>query len=214
MRLSGGDEMAKRAVRAFDERLEKLFRDRTHWLRREVQKPRSGPPPKFNRKKVQRAITALNNLATKCLRGKYQGAEYVNLYDKKKQWQVNRNKGWGSEKKRKAFDKWFEKFVPHLNCVYVFWSGRICRYVGRTLNGKGRPQSHFQKAWFVGVTRIDILSSKNGRNIAQLECLTTHRFNPKYSKIKPSAKKWYAKCPVCETHKRIRNEVKSIFRLR
>jgi hypothetical protein len=205
--------MTKRAVLAFDHQLERLFDDRTHWLKAQVRKPGVGKAPTFGRSKVNKAIRQLKKQASLCLLPKYRGREFRKLYDNKKQWQV-KSKGWGLDRKRRSFDVWFERYIPHTNCVYLFWAGRKCRYIGRTLKGKGRPQSHFEKAWFGAVTRIDILSCKKARNVPKLECIATHRFDPTYSKIKPAAKKWAAKCPICETHKRIRNEVRSLFRLK
>lgn len=205
--------MTKKNVVEFDAQLHKLFSDRTHWLRTQVRKPKPGKAPGFNKKKVEASISKLQVLATKCLLHSHAVDGLRNLYDTKKQWHV-KGKGWGSEKKRITFMDWFEKTIPYKNCVYVFWAKRQCRYVGRTLNGKGRPQSHFHKDWFAGITRIDIYAAKVSRQISKLECLATHRFCPTKSKIKPSAAKWHAKCPICETHRAIRSEIKSIFRLK
>ena len=203
--------MAKHAAHAFDKKLKDLFWNRTHWLRAEVRAPTRGKAPTFSRKKVNKAIDDLKALTTACLIKNHAVDNFAGLYDQKRQWHI---KGHGAGKKRRAFVQWFDKAIPHSNCVYVFWARRKCRYVGRTLNGKGRPQSHFDKHWFSGVTRIDILSSKRPRNIPKLECLATHRFEPSKSKIKPSNKKYHSRCPICETHKRVRTEVRSLFKLK
>ncbi len=206
--------MAKHAAIKFDRKLRTLFQDRTHWLRAQVRKPGPGKPPTFNKKKVERAIKKLQTLATECQLRVYAIDGLGQLYDSKKQWHVTTNKGWGVEEKRKAFIAWFQSHVPYKNCVYVFWAKRKCRYVGRTLKGKNRPQSQFLKHWFPGVTRVDIYACDHARSVPTLECLATHRFHPTYSKIKPATRKWYTKCPICETHKQIRHEVKAIFRLK
>jgi len=205
--------VAKHTAVTFDRHLQKLFDDRTHWLRRQVRKPGRGKAPSLNRAKVDRAIHRLQSLAEDYQLNSHAIARLRGLYKLKKQWHTS-NKGWGIDQKRKAFVQWFDKNIRHDNCVYVFWAKRKCRYVGRTLAGKNRPQSQFQKYWFLGVTRVDIYASQGAREIPKLECLATHLFQPIYSKVKPAAQKWFSKCPICETRRLIRSELKAIFRLR
>ena len=205
--------MPARAQLEFDRRLNTLFVARTHWLRMQVRKPKQGKAPSFNKKKVESAILKLKMLADECLRRK-QRVWMAESYQLKKQWQVRTSKGWGIQEKRESFITWFESNIPHPNCVYVFWAKRRCRYVGRTLKGTNRPQSHFQKYWFTGVTRIDIYVSSGRRDVPKLECLATHRFGPSHSRIRPAKKKWHSRCPVCVVHRAVRDEVKSIFRLK
>lgn len=206
--------MAKHVAAKFDRLLHKLFNDRTHWLKAQVRKPNPGKPPTFDKNKVEKAIRHLQSLAEEAQLHARAIRDVENLYAEKKQWHVTTNKGWGIDRKRQAFNEWFDEHVPHDNCVYVFWAGRRCRYVGRTLGGKNRPQSQFQKHWFQGVTRVDIYSSRAAREIPKLECLLTHRFDPKHSKVTPASRKWLSKCPICETRSFIRDEIKYIFRLR
>lgn len=205
--------MASRAATEFDRKLQKLFRERTHWLRSLVRKPGTGRAPIFSKKKVDASIRKLQASATACLLRQHAIKDFRRMYDLKKQWHV-KNKGWGNDEKRKNFKNWYEAQIPHDNCIYVFWAKGRCRYVGRTLKGKNRPQSQFQKHWFPGVTRVDIYATRAARDMPQQECLATHRFKPTHSKIKPATVKWYSKCPICDTHKHIRNEVKAIFRLK
>ena len=56
--------------------------------------------------------------------------------------------------KKQSFKKWYESKITTKNCVYAFWNGKRCLYVGRTLNGKGRPTSHFEKHWFGKATKV------------------------------------------------------------
>ena len=206
--------MAKHAAVEFDRKLDRLFRERTRWLRAEVRKPTGRKPPTFGRRKVDQAIAKLLELAIECLLRPYAIREFKRLYDLKKQWHVTKSKGWGRDKKRRAFRRWFESRIPYENCVYVFWARRRCRYIGRTTGGKNRPQGHFDKHWFSDVTRVDIYACKRSRDIPQIECLATHRFRPSYLRNKPAKRKWYKRCPICETRKRIKQEVHSVFRLK
>jgi len=204
----------KWAANQFERVLFRLFRDRTHRLRDLVKSPGSGKVPGFNRKKREKAIGELQKLASSCLVKDYAKREFKKLVDKKRQWHVTTKKGWGRDKKKKSFDSWFSKHIPFPNCIYVFWAGPKCKYVGRTIKGKGRPHSHFNTYWFGCVTRIDIYSTSLSSEVPKLEFLATHRFNPTMSKIKSSKKKWTRKCPVCQTHKTISNEIRTLFRLK
>jgi|ERR1700722_7696377 len=205
-----GSQMTKRSDTKFDETLSDLFKDRTHWLRAQIRTPH-GIPPEFNKEKIQKAIKELQSFATESLIYEHAFRSLSKLYDQKRQWHV---KGWGREEQRENFTHWLEKEISFKNFVYVFWSNKRCRYVGRTIGGKNRPQSHFEKYWFTGVTRIDVLASRAKREIPKLECLASHRFKPSKAKNKPSSLKWYTPCPICETQEAIRDEMRSIFKLR
>lgn len=206
--------MTTRLQRRFDEELEELFRRRTHWVRSKVREPTVGKPPTFARKHVNAAIKRLNDLTEASLLKEHAVQSLSDIYDEKRQWHVTRSKGWRAERKGRAFLEWYDERGLSTNCVYVFWARKNCRYVGRTLNGKNRPQTHFHKKWFHGATRIDIYHSATKRDIPKLECLATHRFKPMYSKIKPARRKWYSRCPICEAQRMIRKDVRSMFRFR
>jgi hypothetical protein len=135
-------------------------------------------------------------------------------FDYRKQWHVTRSKGHGRAAKRRNFKQWYERKVTTRNCVYAFWNGKRCLYVGRTLNGKGRPTHHFDKHWFGAVSRVDIFAFDRKRDVPRFECLFTHRHVPSYSRIGPASKKYYLRCPICESKSSIRREIKALFRLR
>jgi hypothetical protein len=140
-------------------------------------------------------------------------AEFKAAVIAKRQWHV-KSKGWGVPAKRASFKRWYEKNIHGHNCVYVFWSGRKCEYVGRTMRGKGRPSSSFDKYWFGSVTRIDIYSVATQTVVPKAECLTMHVFKPRRNAISSSRPKFSKRCPICAAEKEIRRELNSIFPLR
>ncbi len=206
--------MPRSTIRKFDETLDKLFADRTHWLKSLIRRRQPGAAPRFRRRRVEKSIDRLQGLATETLLSSNLLTPIDNFYDQKKQWHPKRGKGHGVIAKSRAFKKWYEEEIDHKNCVYVFWNGNRCLYVGRTLNGKGRPSSHFNKHWFSKAHRIDILGSSSKRKVPALECRLTHELEPSYSRIKPSRSKHFQRCQICEVEKHIRDEMKSIFALR
>jgi hypothetical protein len=198
----------------FETELMRLFRIRTHWLRSVIGKASPGKPPVLNKRKLNERIRRLQTIASLWLVKHVARDEFQRLIDKKKQWHPKKGKGWGIEEKKRTFDKWFESQISFPNCIYIFWAGRKCKYVGRTIRGKGRPQSHFEKFWFLSITRIDIYSTSRASEVSKLECLAIHRFNPSENKKRAAGKKWTKKCPVCKVHKLIYSELKKIFKLK
>jgi hypothetical protein len=197
----------------FSKELENLFKTRTAWLRVAIGKKRPGPVPAFTKKKVKRAVDKLVATARQIIVKERARGEFDGAVTDKRQWHV-RNKGWGVLAKRESFKRWYKKHIHGQNCVYVFWSGRKCKYVGRTLSGKGRPSSWFDKYWFGGVTRIDIYPVKNPTIVPKAECLAIDLFEPRRNEISPARPKYAKQCPICAAEKEIRRELNSIFALR
>lgn len=205
--------MAKHSRRKFENELDCLFKIRTHSLVSHYW-PTKGATPKLTPSKIRNSIKNLQAIAEKELLSSRYGKELLAAYDNKKSWHTKRGKGWDRQTKKRTFKLWYDKNITTKNCVYVFWNNKRCLYIGRTLNGKGRPIAHFEKHWFNRATRIDIYGFERKRDVPRFECLLTHKCHPKHSKIRPSQKRYYSKCPICEGDKLIRNQVKYIFRMR
>lgn len=202
-------------INEFNKKLNKLFEERTHWLRSAVKRAPQGHPPFFTRAKVDKSIEQLQDIASEILIHQVSKTEFNKIVLQKKRWHT-KNKGRGWDKKEKEFNLWFKSNINFNNYVYVFEAGKRCRYVGRSIAGKTRPQTHFEKRWINGVTIIKIFSTSQPSQIPKLECLAIHKFDPpkKYNKNTPSFSKNDKPCPICETKELIRKELKSIFKLR
>ena len=200
-------------INVFNKRLSRLFNDRTHWIRNAVKKTSLGRPPIFTKSKVEKNIGLLQDIASKILVYKVSKKEFDKIVLQKKRWHT-KNKGWGRKRKMKSFNLWFAKNISYKNYIYVFWSGKKCKYVGRSIAGGTRPQAHFEKYWFNSVTKINIYSTSQRRQIPKLECLAIHRFKPSENNNMPSFSNHDKPCPICKTQKLIKNELKSIFKLR
>lgn len=206
--------MAKHAAVEFDHLLNELFRRRTHWIRAEIRSPQRGRPSLLNRHGLTKTIRQLKGLASACIAEEFAWSEFRRLAGKRRQWRVTKSKGWGRETKKKNFNLWFDKTITFQNCIYVFWSNSKCLYAGRTIRGKGRPQSHFDTHWFSRTTHVDIHSTSSASEVPKLECLAIHTFDPVYNKRRASKRMWAKKCPVCEVHEMIEDELRSIFYLK
>jgi len=195
----------------FKDTLEGLFTRRTYWLRHVIGKRSPGAPPVFSKENVDGAIKKLQGIASAALATKLARTEFSRSIDKKKSWQV---KGYGRKAKKRIFKAWFDEHIPYRSCIYAFWKGRKCVYVGRTREGVGRPSSHFNIHWFNGITRIDIYALRGRRSLPALECLAIHRFQPKENENRAQKAKWTKRCPLCKVHRSIKAELTSIFATR
>ncbi len=198
----------------FRRELDRLFRRRTHWLRSVPDGAPPGAPPTFSRAHVNEAIERLQFLASEALADTLARDEFEDGVSFRRSWHVKRGKGRGYDEKRRAFNAWFYEQVGVRSCIYVFWRHHDCIYVGKTGDGATRPSMHFDKAWFQPVTRIDVYATRGTRVIPALECLAIHRFRPKVNRFRAAARKWTTRCPLCDTHRSIEVEVRSLFRLR
>ena len=205
--------MASKLAAKFDRELSDLFDDRIHQIRSYVW-PTRGAAPKVTKTRVKESIARLQALAERAVIRAKDGKRVFSGYDHKKQWHPKKGKGVGRPEKARQFKLWYDKNITTKNCVYVFWARKKCLYVGRTLNGKGRPSSHFEKHWFSAATRLDIFSFDRKREVPRFECMFTHKHRPSRSKMKPSKKKYYARCQVCEARELVSQEVKWLFRLK
>lgn len=195
----------------FNRVLDRLYERRTDALRHFLAgKP--GPLLTLTKKRRESKIRELQEIAAKALAKKMTKRAFRTLVVRKKTW---RTKGWGTDKKQKIFRDWVRRKVSsRRGKIYVFWKKRECRYVGRTRGRGSRPAHHFKRGWFNGTTRIDVYVAGRRRNIPQLECLAIHRFRPTKNKVKSAKQRWTPKCPLCAVHKRIRTELRKIYRFR
>jgi hypothetical protein len=197
----------------FRKKLNDLFESRIHWLKSDIMKMNPGKPPVFTKKTVDKTVSELQEIAFYIKRKRY-NVIFNNIVRQKKQWHTKKGKGWSRDAKIESFTNWFLKNIKFKNYIYIFWDKKKCKYVGRSINGVGRPQNHFKLYWFSYITRIDIYATKKRTDVPRIESLAYYLFKPKENYYKPSIPKWAKACPIRETDNNIRYEVKKIFNLR
>lgn len=176
--------------------------------------PSAGAAPTLSRRKIGKSITKLQDIAELDFLKSKGARKILKSYDYKRQWHSKKGKGFGRAAKRRSFKYWYDRRITTKNCVYAFWNGSHCLYIGRTLNGKGRPTAHFDKYWFGKATRVDVFGFDRKRNVPQYECMLTHKYEPSNKQMTPSSRRYYTPCPVCVGRKYIKEQVKRLFRLR
>jgi hypothetical protein len=166
----------------------------------------------LTKRERERAIENFQGIASNALAKKMAKKEFDRSVAKKKTWMT---KGRGKDAKRKSFRAWARtKIDKNSGKVYVFWHGKKCCYVGRTRGRGSRPSRHFKKKWFKGTTRIDVYMAPRKGDIPRLECFAVHRFLPSRNKVKAAKENWTPKCPLCVLHKKIKTELRTIYRFR
>jgi len=206
--------MASRLEREFDSAIGKLVQSRVHGIKSVIW-TKGEAAPTFTKKKVSRSIENLQNVVSEALLGSKEVKRILREdFDYKRQWHSKRGKGWGLAANKQHFETWYEANITTKNCVYAIWQKKNCLYIGRTLNGKGRPTAHFEKHWFGKATRVDVFAFDRKRDVPRFECLLTHRHDPSYSRMKPSSKKYYSRCTICDARHNVKSQVKTFFRLK
>lgn len=198
----------------FQRRLEKLFRRHSETIRQLAGLTKPGRAARLDRGKLRREEEKLVAIAKKLLMKKAGKKEFERAISGTRRWHPKMGKGWGRDAKKKSFKKWYKGKIVSKNCVYSFWNGKRCIYVGRTLKGKGRPAAHFEKWWFGPVTRINIHVVPRPRDVPMAECLAIDAYEPSQNRQASSKRKYTAKCPVCTGARDIRRETRRLFPLR
>jgi hypothetical protein len=199
--------------RRFDEALTDLWTRHTSPLKRDIWK-KNGRPAPLTPKKRDSIISEMEALVETELLKSDHVKELLDSWEHKKQWHHKIGKPHLLSERTKLFKKWYDEHITTKNCVYIFWNESECLYVGRTINGSGRPTQHFTKDWCKKTTRIDIYGFERRTEVPRFECLKTHSCDPKHSEIKPSRHKYDKHCPICKDQKHISRTLKDILRFK
>lgn len=194
----------------FENILKDLFRRRTCWLTDGLFSRRPGKPSLLSRKVLDKKINELQEVISHAFARTIAKDEFDRRVTCSKSWHI---KGRGPEEKGENFKIWFDNhFENSNNLVYIFWGNHNrCIYVGKINNGVKRPLNQFGKHWIHKAKRIDIYLTKSYKDIPKLECLAIHHFEPFHNKQKAATKDWTSKCPLCQIHKRVEDELNNIF---
>lgn len=196
-------------AKQFSNKLEDLWWRRTAELRALVIPRGAGQPPKFSRQVRERLINHLLDDATKILVKREAGSEFRDIAPHRRLWQI---KGHGLLNRGRNLLAWAESKL-HGPIIYTFWRGQKCLYVGKGKTWK-RLRNYDKSAYLISATSIEVFLVTNQSQLGKAECLATHLFKPRDEKVKPSKEKWGKECPVCRKHDAIRDELKTLFKMK
>src|SRR3989338_10815818 len=104
----------------FERKLDKLFLDRTSNLRAMLGLKKCGPKPQITRRKIDKAVGDLQDLASKILASGLAKKAFEESAEPKSGRKII-GRGW--KRQQEEFDGWFnEKFPDQKELVYVFWN--------------------------------------------------------------------------------------------
>jgi hypothetical protein len=171
--------------------------------------PQPGPPQKFNEKVKTRLQEEILSAASQILVRKRARHELKKLVDRRR---LRFIKGHGIDDRHDKLVEWAAKNLKR-PIVYSFWGGKKCLYVGKGKNWK-RLQAYKKSIYLKCADRLKALLVKTKSRLPSAECLVIHLHEPRYNAVKAAKVKWGKKCPICERHDELKDELDSLLRLR
>jgi len=200
---------ARRAGKKFRRLLSDLWARRTRNLLKAVAGSKVASKKKFSKPIRDRFVRRMLEAAHDTLVLRIGRKEYARLYHGRHRRHI---RGYGFRNRYRRIRKWAER---HLTgpIVYSFWRNRRCLYVGKGATykrlGAYKKSIYLKEATLLKVWRIRSLAM-----LPKAECLAVHLFQPRDNIIGPARLKKRHKCPVCKELRKIRRELRSLFRLK
>lgn len=196
-------------TKQFSRKLDHLWRRRAAKFRALVVPGSRGQRLRFSRKRRDKSIDDILGLASRILLKREGHPEFNRVVARRRLWMM---KGRGLLGRGDSLVTWAQQELRG-PIVYVFWHKKKCLYVGKGASWR-RIRSYRKSAYILEATCIEVFQIAGGRQLAKAECLATHLFNPRDNKAKPAEVRWGNTCPICEKHDHIRDELKSIFKMK
>jgi len=192
----------------FARKLDDLWRRRTASLRATVIPRGVGQPPRFTRQVREGLINDLLDDATQLLLRKYGWEAFSKVVASRR---LKQMKGHGLLSRAKNLLSWAESKIDG-PIIYAFWRGSKCLYVGKGNTWK-RLRSYDHSA-YLNAQSIEVFQITSKSQLGKAECLATHLFEPRDKKVKPAKVKWGKACPICRRHDNVRNQLKTLFKMK
>lgn len=195
-------------VKDFERRLNELWHRRTANVRSLV-KTHRGRPKGFTRKHRERGIREVQDIAERILgrQGARDELDAVTAYQRRRQ-----IRGRGLDARFSCIMEWAQDQLCG-PIIYSFWRGKRCLYVGKG-NSWRRLGAYRRSIYLVQATTVRVRGITSPSHLAKAECLSVHLFNPRDNSVKASKPKYAKVCPVCHARLAIRDELRTLFRLR
>jgi len=171
--------------------------------------PQPGPPKKFNKRVKTQLQEEMLFAASQILVRKRAKHELKQLVARRR---LRFIKGYGIDDRFEKLIGWAAKKLKR-PIVYSFWSGRRCLYVGKGKNWK-RLRAYKKSIFLKYADRLKVLLVKTRSRLPSAECLEIHLHEPRFNAIKAAKVKWGKKCPICERHDELKDELDSLLRLK
>jgi len=198
----------KKAARRFLRLLDDLQQRRAGKLRRMVVGGTKGPKREFSGKVRSKLTRKMMDAAGEVLVRRYARPEFRKTIGRGRQRHI---KGHGIKKRFDCIWEWAKRKLDG-PIVYTFWRGKKCLYAGKG-NSYRRLWSYRKTIYLKEADLLEVWEVKK-RELPKVECLAVHLFEPRYNEVKPARVKYSKKCPVCQRLRKIKRELRSLFRLK
>ena len=195
--------------RKFLRLLDDLWLRRTRDLRRVVTGPGVASKKKFTKEMRNKQRDKMLDAAYDALLKKYGKKELYQVTDKCHKRYI---KGYGIQDRFERMWTWVERKLSG-PIVYAFWRGDRCLYVGKG-NTPDRLWSYKRSIFLKEAKFLEVWEVCTRSALPKAECLATHLFEPKHNDVMPARKKWSKKCPICSKMRKIKREIRSLFKMK
>ena len=192
----------------FERRLSILLHRRTDRLLGLI-KLKRGRKKDFTKRHREDGILELQELAAKILRKESVGRLLAEITSGRRRTMLA---GHGLEEKFRRMCVWAEGSL-HGPIIYSFWQGKRCVYVGKGSSWR-RLRSYRRDVLLQQATSLRVRMISGKSNLAKAECMSIHMYQPTQNVNRSSKPKYSKKCPLCQTNRQIRDELRSLFKMR
>ncbi|MFM7734775.1 MAG: hypothetical protein ACKOCT_20695 [Alphaproteobacteria bacterium] len=194
--------------KTFERRLSGMLHRRTDRLLGLI-KRKPGPRKDFTRHHREDGIAELQSLAGQILRKDVVPGHLRAITTGTR---LTRLGGRGLENRFQRMCDWAESNLRG-PIIYSFWRGNRCLYVGKGESWR-RLRSYRRDILLATATSLRVRMIAGKSHLAMAECMSIHLYEPRYNINQSSKPKYSKKCPICQTNLAIREELRSLFRMR
>jgi len=194
--------------KTFERKLSTLLHRRIDPLVRLI-KPKRGPQKVFTKRHREDGIAELQELAEQILRKAVVPGRLKEITSGSRRTML---RGRGIDDRFKQMCAWAEQSLRG-PIIYSFWRGKRCLYVGKGGSWR-RLRSYRRHILLQEATSLRVRMVAGKSHVAMAECMSIHLHNPKHNINQSSKPKYSKRCPICKTNREIRDELRSLFRMK
>lgn len=195
-------------VKDFERELNDLWHRRTANVLSLV-KTHRGRPKGFTKKHRERGIREVQDIAERILgrQGAREELRQVTAYQRRRQ-----IRGRGLDARFSCIIQWAQDNLRGA-IIYSFWNRNRCLYVGKGKSWR-RLCAYRRSVYLKEATSVRVRGITSPSHLAKAECLSVHLFGPRDNSVRASKPKYAKGCPICHARLAIRDELRTLFRLR
>lgn len=202
--------MAKRALVKFRRTLKKLWIRKSARLLNAVERTEETNGKKLSKRHREKELAHLMELTEQLLLPK--AIRHVSKTTDRRS--VFFRRGTRRKTKWNVLRKRMGRGRQRKHLVYTLWDAHgNCLKVGRSDGGIGRLGGQKDSYYFWFARRVTFFFPKRRKkgSLPALECVLTHRYQPRKFHVMPARRKFRQKCSICQLQRFVKKEVRRLF---